>query len=49
MNRIGDVVPETNFGVIQIDWNKKELALQLYDNKDALRVKQKVAFSALGF
>jgi alkaline phosphatase D len=48
-NRIGPVIPESNFGLINIDWFNKELQIQLYDEQDSLRLNHKLSFEELQF
>lgn len=45
--RIGEVVPENNFGLIEIDWEHRMLYLQIIDKGGTQRVVQKVAFETL--
>ena len=48
-NRIGPVIPESNFGIIQIDWLNSSLQIQLYDERDSLRLNYNVLFEELKF
>jgi alkaline phosphatase D len=48
-NRIGEAVPQNNFGLIEIDWENEQLELLLYDESNIQRVKQTVNFSSLQF
>lgn len=48
-NRKGEVVPQTNYGLIEIDWEEEFLKLQLFDNLDSLRVIEKLSFKQLQF
>lgn len=48
-NRVGAVIPETNFGLIRIDWQQEQISLALYDQQNVLRTEEKVPFNALKF
>lgn len=45
--RIGEVVPENNFGLIEIDWKNRMLLLQIIDREGIQRVVQKVPLKSL--
>jgi len=49
VNRVGPVVRENNFGMIEIDWSgaDPQLALRLYDVTGTLRTESKVAARGL--
>jgi alkaline phosphatase D len=48
-NRVGEVVPENNFGLIEINWEEKWLVLKIQDKANNTRVQQKLAFYELSF
>ncbi|MFT4968458.1 MAG: alkaline phosphatase D [Chitinophagales bacterium] len=48
-NRIGEVIPQSNFGIIQIDWEANQLELQIYDEQDSLRARTLLNFKDLQF
>lgn len=46
-NRLGDVVMENNFGLIDIDWGSRKVDLQLIDVEGTVRAKHQVLFDEL--
>ena len=50
-NRIGDVIMENNYGILEIDWEKKdpEITFTIKDGNGAERVKQAIHLSTLQF
>lgn len=39
-NRVGEVIREVNFGMIEIDWHARKLSLQARDTNDNIRLSQ---------
>jgi len=48
-NRVGDVVPENNFGLIEINWDEKFVLLKIIDKVNNVRVQEKISFNELNF
>jgi hypothetical protein len=44
---VGDALRENNFGLIDIDWNKRELNLQACDVKGDVRISRRVPLDTL--
>jgi alkaline phosphatase D len=51
VNRVGEVVRENNFGLIEIDWSRPDprITLRIHDVTGALRNEVIVDRSAIGF
>jgi alkaline phosphatase D len=45
--RVGEALRENNFGIIDIDWAKRELLMQVCDVKGAVRISHRVALDTL--
>lgn len=45
--RVGDALRENNFGLIDIDWSRRDLDLQACDVKGAVRISRRVALDTL--
>jgi alkaline phosphatase D len=45
--RVGDALRENNFGLIDIDWAKRELLMQVCDVKGAVRISRRIALDTL--
>ena len=45
--RVGDALRENNFGLIDIDWSKRELNLQACDAKGEIRISRRVPLDTL--
>ena len=45
--RVGEALRENNFGLIDIDWAKRELLMQVCDVKGAVKIGRKVALDTL--
>ena len=45
--RVGEALRENNFGIIDIDWAKRELLMQVCDVKGEVRISRKVALNTL--
>ncbi|MFC6996660.1 alkaline phosphatase D family protein [Rufibacter roseus] len=43
-HRVGEVVAKINFGLIQVDWEKREVALQIQGDRNRTYLSQTVAF-----
>ena len=48
-NRVGMVVPEANYGLIEIDWLNRSLFFKLFDEQDNLRLSEEIPFADLRF
>ncbi len=48
-NRISDVVYENHFGLLDIDWNKEQIAVYIVDKKNSLRLFHLISLKELQF